>query len=241
MASLQTRPHGTSPAHRFEPAADEPPGELRAAPLPPRCWIPPVGAPRQDFHLRSQRHAWRTSARPTDSLRGASVRDATVTADTDHRLSLRVDRGMGSGQLRPYDPLAVCPRQLARHFDAAFLSSQAGPRPTARVSAHRVSRASFIARIADHERRVGLARCEHKTQARALAAAAAARIWELQRLSSRHRAGHDLLDHVGLGIRILLPVLPVARRQLAFGADIEVAVGSVGAKPIPEPHHPIGL
>jgi hypothetical protein len=37
---VQTRPHGTPPAHRFEPAAGEPPGELRAAPLPPRCRVP---------------------------------------------------------------------------------------------------------------------------------------------------------------------------------------------------------
>ena len=32
-----------------------PPGQFQAAPLPLRCWIPPVRAPGQDSHLRSQR------------------------------------------------------------------------------------------------------------------------------------------------------------------------------------------
>jgi hypothetical protein len=49
---LQTRPHGSPAAPQ---GALGPPGELRAAPLPLRCWIPPVGAPGQDSHLRSQR------------------------------------------------------------------------------------------------------------------------------------------------------------------------------------------
>ncbi len=47
---LQTRPHGSPAA---QPAALEPPGELRAAPLPLQCWVPPVRAPGQDSHLRS--------------------------------------------------------------------------------------------------------------------------------------------------------------------------------------------
>ena len=49
---LQTRPHGNSAA---QTAALKPPGQFRAAPLPLRCWIPPIRAPGQDFHLRSQR------------------------------------------------------------------------------------------------------------------------------------------------------------------------------------------
>ena len=48
---LQTRPHGSPPT---QTAASEPPGQLRAAPLPHRRWVPPVRAPGQDFHLRSQ-------------------------------------------------------------------------------------------------------------------------------------------------------------------------------------------
>ena len=44
---LQTRPRG-NPAARDQ-AALEPPGQFRAAPLPLRCWIPPVRAPGQDF------------------------------------------------------------------------------------------------------------------------------------------------------------------------------------------------
>jgi hypothetical protein len=63
---LQTRPRGSSPAML---AADVPPGQFRAAPLPHRCWIPPVGAPGQDFHLRSQRHARHTRSGLRPSLR----------------------------------------------------------------------------------------------------------------------------------------------------------------------------
>ena len=48
---LQTRPHGSLAA---QPAALKPPGQFRAAPLPHRCRVPPVRAPGQDFHLRSQ-------------------------------------------------------------------------------------------------------------------------------------------------------------------------------------------
>ena len=54
---LQTRPHGSPPA---TPAANVPPGRFRAAPLPHQRWIPPVRAPGQDSHLRSQRHARHT-------------------------------------------------------------------------------------------------------------------------------------------------------------------------------------
>jgi hypothetical protein len=59
---FQTRPHGSPPAR---PAASKPPGELRAAPLPHRCWVPPVRAPVQDSHLRSQQHARHTRLAPT--------------------------------------------------------------------------------------------------------------------------------------------------------------------------------
>src|SRR5450755_4357419 len=48
---FQTRPRESSAA---QPAALEPPGQFRAAPLPRQCWIPPVRAPGQDLHLRSQ-------------------------------------------------------------------------------------------------------------------------------------------------------------------------------------------
>jgi hypothetical protein len=55
---FQTRPHGSPPTPN--PSTSRPPGQFRAAPLPPRCWVPPVRAPGQDFHLRSQQHAWHT-------------------------------------------------------------------------------------------------------------------------------------------------------------------------------------
>ena len=58
---FQTRPHGSPPAPNR--SASRPPGQFRAAPLPHRCWVPPVRAPGQDFHLRSQQHAWHTRRR----------------------------------------------------------------------------------------------------------------------------------------------------------------------------------
>ena len=73
---LQTRPHGSPPA---QPAVGEPPGELRAAPLPSRRWVPPVRAPGQDFHLRSHTIC---SAHPP-SLR-ARLRDAHALSPTHH-------------------------------------------------------------------------------------------------------------------------------------------------------------
>jgi hypothetical protein len=47
---------------------------FRAAPLPHRCWIPPVRAPSQDFHLRSQRHARHTRS----ALRAFAPRERPV-------------------------------------------------------------------------------------------------------------------------------------------------------------------
>ena len=73
---LQTRPHGSPPA---QPAVGEPPGELRAAPLPSRRWVPPVRAPGQDFHLRSHTIC---PAHPP-SLR-ARLRDAHALSPTHH-------------------------------------------------------------------------------------------------------------------------------------------------------------
>ena len=55
---LQTRPLGSPPTPNDN--ARRPPGHFRAAPLPHRCWVPPVRAPGQDFHLRSQQHARHT-------------------------------------------------------------------------------------------------------------------------------------------------------------------------------------
>lgn len=75
---FQTRPHGSPPA---QPAASKPPGELRAAPLPHQCWVPPVRAPGQDSHLRSQQHARHTRLAPRGSpsrrrsIRGHPYRD----------------------------------------------------------------------------------------------------------------------------------------------------------------------
>ena len=66
---LQTRPHGSLAA---QPAALKPPGQFRAAPLPHRCRVPPVRAPGQDFHLRSQ-HPYPAHQEPP--LRG-SLRSA---------------------------------------------------------------------------------------------------------------------------------------------------------------------
>jgi hypothetical protein len=58
--------------------------------LPYRCWVPPVRAPGQDFHLRSQQHARHTHERyalaPFDA--GANP---TLELPTNHQLSQQVD------------------------------------------------------------------------------------------------------------------------------------------------------
>ena len=70
---LQTRPHGSPPA--LNDHASRPPGELRAAPLPHQCWVPPVRAPVQDSHLRSQTSCpAHRCARPPGSLRSTPAR-----------------------------------------------------------------------------------------------------------------------------------------------------------------------
>ena len=84
---LQTRPHGSSAA---PPAALEPPGELRAAPLPLRCWVPPVRAPGQDFHLRSHTPCpayspTRPSGAPRRTGRGNTSRSVRPRPHTLHR------------------------------------------------------------------------------------------------------------------------------------------------------------
>jgi len=60
---LQTRPHGSPPTPTN--SASRPPGQFRTAPLPHQCWVPPVRAPGQDFHLRSQTTCLAHSARPS--------------------------------------------------------------------------------------------------------------------------------------------------------------------------------
>jgi hypothetical protein len=54
---LQTRPDGSPPA---QPAVGEPPGELRAAPLPLRRWVPPVRPQVRTFTSDLIRHARHT-------------------------------------------------------------------------------------------------------------------------------------------------------------------------------------
>ena len=47
-------PPSRKPPQRVAKPHSGPPGQFRAAPLPLQCWIPPVRAPGQDLHLRSQ-------------------------------------------------------------------------------------------------------------------------------------------------------------------------------------------
>jgi hypothetical protein len=54
-ASIASFRPALTEARPAKPTASRPPGQFRAAPLPLRCWIPPVRAPGQDSHLRSQR------------------------------------------------------------------------------------------------------------------------------------------------------------------------------------------
>jgi hypothetical protein len=66
-------PPSRKPPQRITKPHWGPPGQFRAAPLPLQCWIPPVRAPGQDFHLRSQHPypAHPISTRSTISLRSS--------------------------------------------------------------------------------------------------------------------------------------------------------------------------
>ena len=87
MASF--RPALTEAPQRNQPHW-RPPGQFRAAPLPLRCRIPPVRAPGQDFHLRSQ-HPYpahqgrRCAARCARPCRAALDRTATASLAGNQR------------------------------------------------------------------------------------------------------------------------------------------------------------
>jgi hypothetical protein len=70
-------PPSRKPPQRIPKPHWGPPGQFRAAPLPLRCWIPPVRAPGQDSHLRSQRPC---PAHPI-SARSRSLRSSPGKAD----------------------------------------------------------------------------------------------------------------------------------------------------------------
>jgi hypothetical protein len=113
---FQTRPHGNPAA---QPAALGPPGQFRAAPLPLQCWIPPVRAPGQDLHLRSQHPYPAHPRRPTGAApqpgRGTHTPPAAQTAaGAVHRARKIPDAGSG----------LQAPSGLA---DAPSLRSGSGP------------------------------------------------------------------------------------------------------------------
>jgi hypothetical protein len=100
---FQTRPHGSSAAPT---AALEPPGDLRAAPLPHRCWVPPVRAPVQDFHLRSQRHARHTCTSPY------GLGSATTGRDTTHHpCSGKINTDTNQCEVGPLQAVALGPSE----------------------------------------------------------------------------------------------------------------------------------
>jgi len=49
------------------------------------------------------------------------------------------------------------------------------------------------------------------------------------------------VDDSGLGVGVLLHVLPVARGELALGGGVELAVGGVRPQPIAEKQHSVHL
>src|SRR5664280_2934690 len=65
--------HAVIDCVRVTQAALEPPGELRAAPLPLRCWVPPIRAPGQDFHLRSHTSCPAYAERPAGYASATAV------------------------------------------------------------------------------------------------------------------------------------------------------------------------
>ena len=100
-----------------------PPGQLRAVPLPHQCWVPPVRAPGQDFHLRSPTScpayplaygSLRTAARLTISYQSKNPRPLHPTlrqpghrgvlhwwSGSAHRARPEPDRLLGDRGRRP--------------------------------------------------------------------------------------------------------------------------------------------
>lgn len=54
-------------------------------------------------------------------------------------------------------------------------------------------------------------------------------------------AAHDLVDHLVLGIGIILDEGPILCREADFRLGVQVAVGITGTKPVPEAHMPLNL
>jgi hypothetical protein len=66
-------PPSRKPPQRITKPHWGPPGQFRAAPLPLQCWIPPIRAPGQDSHLRSQHPYPAHRPRPTGSASATTV------------------------------------------------------------------------------------------------------------------------------------------------------------------------
>src|SRR5450755_1225268 len=118
---LQTRPHGNPAAH--DQAALGSPGQFRPAPLPLRCWIPPIRTPGQDFHPRSQRPcqahprsplgprcAANPRALPPNAVPSQRYRDPSGRCPTLTRSTQNVSTERGGGPHRPARAPARRPR-----------------------------------------------------------------------------------------------------------------------------------
>ncbi len=54
-------------------------------------------------------------------------------------------------------------------------------------------------------------------------------------------ARENLVDHVVLGIGVVLRVLPVLTSKLPFGAFVQLAIRRVSAQPVAEEQHAVDL
>ena len=101
MASF--RPALTETPQRMTKPHWGPPGQFRAAPLPLQCWIPPIRAPGQDFHPRSQRPCQAHDPRATrdgrrDDNRGMLSAGRSVNIQTNnHRREVGPDQAVTVG------------------------------------------------------------------------------------------------------------------------------------------------
>lgn len=53
--------------------------------------------------------------------------------------------------------------------------------------------------------------------------------------------GKDLLDYLGLRVRVALDEFPRAGGEVPLRPGVEIAIVRVGAEPIPEEQHPLDL
>ena len=148
-------PPSRKPPQRITKPHWGPPGQFRAAPLPLRCWIPPIRAPGQDSHLRSQHPC---PAHPAARLAARRRRrtDQDQLADSKNFFSLVEGMNVSFVHARGRD--AGCP--AAPRADPSERNYRTGLLPWVRASKLATGQECVIGRNGSHRSRRRRIRCQ---------------------------------------------------------------------------------